>query len=190
MDSFNNYLKQFPKYTPKVFESVLPYLSIKNLSPGDHLLTQGDICRNVAFIEEGFMRLYYYSKDKEVTNCFCKENTMVTSYTSLITQQESNISIQAIEPSKLILLSNHSLQKLYDLDPFWQQLGRLATENEYITTECHHRFLSDLTATERYLQVLENDGELLQRVPLIYLATYLQITPETLSRIRKKISRT
>ena len=114
---------------------------------------------------------------------------MTCSYASLITQKESDIAIQAIEPSKLIVFTYHSLLKLYDQNSFWQQLGRLAAESEYITTSCHNRFLNDLTATERYQQLLEQDGDLLQRVPLNHLATYLQVAPETLSRIRKKLSR-
>ena len=190
MEAFNRFLKQFPHYTPKAFELVRPYLMIKNISAGDYFLQEGKVCRSIAFIEEGFMRLYYLHDGKEVTNCFCKENTITTSYSSLITQQLSDIAIQAIEPSRLIILSHDSLHKLYEQDLFWQQMGRLAAENEFITTECHNRFLRDLPATDRYIQILENENELLQRVPLNYLASYLQIAPETLSRIRKKISRT
>ena len=190
MEAFNNYIKQFPHYTPKVFEMVVPYLSTKSIKAGDYLLRNGKICRNIAFIEEGLLRLYYLNDGKEVTNCFCKEKSIITSYSSLITQSESEIAIQAIEDSKLILLPYDSLQKLYKKDLFWQQVGRLAAESEFITTECHNRFLRDLSATERYMQILEKEHELLQRLPLNYLATYLQIAPETLSRIRKKITRT
>lgn len=190
MEVFNKYLQQFPHYSSKVFESVLPYLTVRYLNIGDFFLQQGKICRNIAFVEEGLLRLYYLNDGKEVTNCFCKENTITTSYSSLITQKESDIAIQAIEASKLIVLSYEALQKLYEKDLFWQQVGRLAAENEFITTECHNRFLSDLSATDRYIQILENENELLQRVPLNHLATYLQIAPETLSRIRNKITRT
>lgn len=190
MEAFNDYLQQFPHYSPSVFTMAHSYLSEKTLEPGEFLLQQGNTCRHIAFIESGLLRLYYLNDGKEITNCFCRENTITTSYKSLITQAESDIAIQAIEQSKLIVLSYESLQKLYEEDLFWQQVGRLAAENEYITTECHHRFLRDLSATDRYLQVLEKNGDLLQRVPLNYLATYLQIAPETLSRIRKKIART
>ncbi len=100
------------------------------------------------------------------------------------------MSIQAIEDTKLIILSYDALQELFRKDLFWQQVGRLAAENEFIISESHNRFLKDLSATERYLQILNKDKELIQRVPLNYLASYLQIAPETLSRIRKKISRT
>ncbi len=190
MDAFNKYLQQFPHYTQSVYENAYPFLSEKIIEPGDFLLQQGKISKNIAFIEKGLLRQYYLNDGKEVTNCFCKQNTITTSYKSLITQQESDIAIQAVEESKLIILSYDSLQKLFNKDLFWQQVGRLAAENEFITSESHNRFLGDLSATDRYLHILKNDKELLQRVPLNHLATYLQIAPETLSRIRNKIIRT
>lgn len=190
MEAFSNYLKQFPLYTPKVFEDIRAHLYEKNIEEGGYFLWHGKICREIAFVEKGLLRLFYLNDGKEVTNCFCKENTITTSYSSLITQSESDTAIQAIEPSKLIVFSYDALQKLYGKNLFWQQLGRLAAESEFITTECHHRFLRDLSATERYKQILEEEHDLLQRVPLNYLATYLQVAPETLSRIRKKIART
>lgn len=190
MEAFNNYIKQFPHYTPNVFKTVLPFLTIKNIEAGDYLLRQGRVGKRIAFIEKGLMRMYYLNDGKEITSCFCKENTITCSYKSLITKTPSDMSIQAIEPCKLITFSYDSLQKLYDKDLFWQQVGRLAAENEFINMDCHSRFITDLSATERYLQILENEADLLQRVPLSYLASYLQIAPETLSRIRKKIGRT
>ncbi|MEQ8361056.1 MAG: Crp/Fnr family transcriptional regulator [Cytophagales bacterium] len=190
MDAFNKYLEQFPNYSPGAYESALPFLKVKTFKPGNFFLNQGKICKNIAFIEKGLLRQYYLQDGKEVTNCFCRENTLSTSYKSLITQEKSEIAIQAIEESKLIVLSYTSLQDLFNKDPFWQQVGRLAAENEYLTSESHNRFLSDLSATERYLHIMNNDKALLQRVPLNHLATYLQIAPETLSRIRNKITRT
>ena len=108
----------------------------------------------------------------------------------MITQQASDVAIQAIEDSTILTLSYDSLQLLYEKNLFWQQVGRLAGEAEYIHVDGHNRFLNDLSATERYQQVLEHQEDLLQRVPLTYLASYLQVAPETLSRIRKKMSRT
>ncbi len=190
LEKFNQYLQQFPHYTPSIFQDVQPYLFEKTLKTGEFLLQEGRTCRNIAFIEKGLIRLYYLNDGKETTLCFCKENNITTSYSSLITQQASETAIQAVEPTKLIMLSYHTLQKLYGQGLFWQQVGRLETEQEYIRVENHHRFLRNLSAKDRYLQVLENDPTLLQRVPLNYLATYLQMAPETLSRIRKKITRT
>lgn len=190
MEAFDKYLKQFPHYTPRVFEDIEPFLYVKNIDEGAYFLNHRKVCNEIGFVEKGLLRLYYLNDGKEITNCFCKENTITTSYSSLITQKESDIAIQAIEPSQLIVFSYNTLQKLYEKNLFWQQLGRLASESEFVTTECHNRFLRDLSATERYKQILEEDPELIQRVPLNYLATYLLITPETLSRVRRKISQT
>ncbi|MFK7969047.1 MAG: Crp/Fnr family transcriptional regulator [Bacteroidia bacterium] len=189
MESFNTYLQQFPHYTPQVFDAVRPYLSEKRFEAGEYFLQHGKVPREIAFIKKGLFRLFYLHEGKEVTNCFCKEHTVTGSYRSLITKSESDIAIQAIEPSELIILPYDALLKLYEQDLFWQQVGRLAAENEFVVTECHNRFLKDLSATERYMQILENEADLLQRVPLTYLSTYLQIAPETLSRIRNKISK-
>jgi len=190
MESFNKFISQFPNYRPTVFEDILPYLTMKEIKAGEYFLREGKICRQIAFVEEGLFRLFYLNNGKEITECFCKEHSLVTSYTSLISASESEFAIQAIEDSKLIVLPYESLQKLYVKDLFWQQLGRIAGENEYIISECHNRFIRDLSATDRYLQILENENDLIQRVPLNYLATYIQVAPETLSRIRKKIGRT
>lgn len=190
MEAFKNYIQQFPHYKPKLFENILPFLSIKKIEAGEYFLRQGKTCRNIAFIEKGLMRIYYLNDGKEITTCFCKENTLTCSYKSLITKTPSDMSIQAIEPTEVIVFSYEALQKLYEKELFWQQVGRIAAENEFINTECHNRFISDLSATERYKDILENDSSLLQRIPLSYLASYLQVAPETLSRIRKRIIRT
>ena len=123
MEAFNKYLKQFPHYTPGVYENALPFLSEKIIKPNEFLLHQGKVSRSIAFIEKGLLRLFYLNDGKEITNCFCKENSITTSYKSLITQQESEMSIQAVEESKLIMLSYDSLQHLFKKDLFWQQVA-------------------------------------------------------------------
>ncbi len=190
MEALNKHLQSFPHFSDHLFEQLEPYLSEKHLEEGEYFLREGKVCKQIAFIEKGIVRLFYLNDGKETTKCFCKENTFTCSFQSLITQSKSDIAIQAIEPCKMIVLSYDSLQKLYEKDLFWQQVGRLVAETEYMISDNHQRFLRDLTATDRYLQILEKDEEMLQRVPLNHLATYLQITPETLSRIRKKITRT
>jgi len=190
MKAFNNYLKQFPHYTPNVFGMAVPYLKTKTIDAGEFFLDHGSVCKSVGFIEEGLLRQYYLNDGTEVTSCFCKANSITTSYRSFITGQGSELAIQAVVPTKLTVLSYDNLQILYKKDSFWQQVGRLSAEHEFLSTEYHNRFLQDLTATERYLQIVENEPELLQQVPLNQLASYLQITPETLSRIRKNIFQT
>ena len=188
MQNFKKYLQAFPHFTLSAWESALPFLKTINLLKGDFLLKEGKICRQVGFIEKGLFRTFYLRDGEEITTCFCKENTITCSYKSLITQSPSELSIQAIEDCELIAFQYEDLEKLYMKDLFWQQVGRLAAENEFMIMEHYTRFINDLPAQDRYQQILKNDPSLLNRVPLVYLASYLQIKPETLSRIRKKLA--
>jgi len=190
MEAFYTYLSQFPGFTDHIYELVKPHLSVQNLKNGEYLLKEGKVCKSIVFIEKGLFRQYYLNDGKEITHCFCKENSISCAYKSFITKQKSSISIQAIEPSRVLKISNESIQKLYKFDPFFQQLGRMASEAEYVIAENHKRFINDLSATQRYLHVLKTDKILVQRVQLNYLATYLQVSPETLSRIRNKTAKT
>lgn len=189
MESFNTYLKKFPQYTPQVFEEILPFLSIKELKEGEHFIKEGKVCREIAFIEKGLLRHYYLHNGKEFSDCFCKEHSLSASYRSLITQTPTDFAVQAIEDSRLIILSYDVLKGFYEKSLFWQEVGRMVSEQEYLLTESHQRMLRNMSATERYLYILEKEPDLLQRVPLGHLASYLQIVPETLSRIRNKIAR-
>ncbi|MEM6800149.1 MAG: Crp/Fnr family transcriptional regulator, partial [Bacteroidota bacterium] len=156
----------------------------------EYFLREGKVCREIAFIEKGLLRHYYLFEGREYNDCFCKENSLSTSYRSLITQAPTDFAVQALENTRLIILSYDSLQKLYEKHLFWQEVGRMVSEQEYLITEAYQRMLRNMSATDRYLHILKQEPELLQRVPLSHLASYLQIVPETLSRIRNKIART
>lgn len=189
MEAFKNYIKQFPNYSPRTFEEIRPFLEVKEVNRGGYLLKIGKVCKDILFVEKGLFRVYYLDNGKEITRCFCKENSIVTSYFSLIHLEASEYAIQAVENSRVIRLPYRTLQDFYIKDLFWQQVGRITLEKEYLFTECQHRSQSVLSATDRYLQFMEKESALLQRIPLSYLASYLQIAPETLSRIRSKVAR-
>ena len=188
MEQFKQLIMQFPHYSEDAYIIAAPYFKVQKLKKGEYFLEEGKVSKKIAFIVSGLFRTYYLKDGMEITTCFCKENSFTTSYKSLITKQPSDLSIQAIEDTELLVIQFDDLQKLYEKHLFWQQVGRLVAEKEFITIECYTRFLNDKTAKQRYLQVLENENDIIQRVPLIYLASYLQVAPETLSRIRKDIS--
>ncbi len=190
MDAFKNFLKQFPHFTSERFEELAPHLSIIHLKENDYLLKEGQICKQLAFIEQGMVRIYYLHDGKEITKCFCRENNITCSYSSLITQSPSESAIHAVEETKLITLPYSSLQELYQKNIFWQQMGRIAGEREFIIEETHNQSMRNLTAVDRYKHILKHESDLLQRAPLNHIASYIQVTPETLSRIRNKIMRT
>lgn len=188
MYSLKKYLQQFPHFTEEAYQIALPYLKEHRLAKGTFFLEEGKICRKIAFIQKGLLRTFYLRDGVEITTCFCKENTITCSYKSLITQQASDLSIQAIEDCSLMVFNYEDLNALYDQHPFWQLVGRMAAENEFLIMSDYTRFINDLPAQDRYQRILKTYPTLLNRVPLVYLASYLQIKPETLSRIRKRLA--
>ena len=84
MEAFYTYLSQFPGFSDTIFELVKPYLKPQTLKPREYLLREGKVYKSIVFIEAGLFRQYYLNDGKEVTNCFCRENTISCSYKSLI----------------------------------------------------------------------------------------------------------
>jgi CRP-like cAMP-binding protein len=156
------------------------------LQKGELLTTEGKICNHVYFLEQGCARGFYTLDGKEITYWFALDNTFVTSLYSFTTRKPGAENIQLLEDSVLWAVTHTDLQKLYDTYPDIERLGRVIYERYYVMLE--ERFLSIhfKEARERYDILLKNNPKILQRVPLGYIASYLGITQETLSRIRSK----
>ena len=156
------------------------------LSKGSCLITEGKICHHVYFLEQGCLRGFFNLDGKEITYWFAFENNFVTSFFSFITRKPCVENIQAIEDCTLWAISYENLQQLYDLHPDIERLGRIMNERYYVMLE--ERFVGNhfKEARERYENLLDHSPHIVLRVPLGYIASYLGITQETLSRIRSK----
>lgn len=157
------------------------------LSKNEFLVKEGKICRHLYFMEAGALRGFYNLEGKEITYWFAFEGDFVTSFHSFITQQLAIENIQLLEGSILWSISREKLDRLMDQYHEIERIVRIAYENYYLRLE--ERFVNSQfkTAAERYEQVLQNNSRLMERVPLGYLASYLGISQETLSRIRGRI---
>jgi hypothetical protein len=87
MKAFENYLKQFPDYQNGILETLQPHLTSKDLKEGAYFVHYGSVCRHIAFVEQGLLRVFYFSNGREITNCFCREGAITTSYSSFSTQK-------------------------------------------------------------------------------------------------------
>lgn len=150
------------------------------------LLREGSLCNKMYFLAAGLVRGFYYKEGKELTSWFAAENDIITSMSAFIKQETSKENIEALEDSTLYYLSYCQLQKTYEKYPELNRLGRLLTERYYIELEEHTLSLQFRSATERYQDFVLSKSNLLQRVPLKYIASYLGISQETLSRVRTK----
>lgn len=189
MDQFKQFLDTITPISQKDFEESLPYFYEMNLKKGELFVKQNKVCKHIAFIVKGTLRTYYLNeKAEETTSCFCTENNLTTSYKSFILQKPSNLVLQAIEDTQLLVINYENIQKLYTKSAAWQTIGRAVAEKEYIVMEQYASILNNETAKEKYLRLLNEQPAVLQKAKIEDIASYLGVTRRTLSRIRKEIS--
>ncbi len=159
-----------------------------DLEKNDFLLKAGDVCKGIYFISSGSFRTYYLKNGKEINTAFGFENEFVQELESLTTGTPSSKFIQSMEPAKVIFMDKLKLTELYSDFPSFQNLGRKILEQIAITEQKYSSLFTIYSPEERYLYILHNHPELIRRVPLKHLASYLGVARETLSRIRKRVS--
>ncbi|MGH1365375.1 MAG: Crp/Fnr family transcriptional regulator [Calditrichia bacterium] len=148
----------------------------------------GDIANTVGFVAEGAFRNYVVKDGVEIVRYFIFENDFVSEYKSFLTKQPSQEYMQVIEDAKLLTFTDKDLQALYDAYPIWERYGRLISEGLFVLLSQRINNLLLESPEERYLSLLRETPEVFQRVPQYMIASFLGMTPETLSRIRRRIT--
>ena len=154
----------------------------------EHWLKEGEVCRQLAFVEKGLFRFYMNEEGDEITHYFAKEGDFVCNYESLLKGSASRKNIIAMEDSLLWVVSKPNLEAFYNRVEHGQKFGRLVVEAELLETI--NRFLQHYTHTpeQRYQDFMDLYGDLQQRIPQYYIASYVGIQPQSLSRIRKRLA--
>ena len=164
-----------------LLESIL--LPIK-FAKNDMILREGETCTNIYWVVKGLVRQYYYKNGKELTEYMATENNIVMCIESLFREQPSQLQIKALEPSILIALPKADLEALAMKSVNIQILYRKILEESLIVSQHRADMLRFESAQDRYQKLVKNQPQLVLRAPLVYIASYLQMTPETLSRVR------
>jgi CRP/FNR family transcriptional regulator, anaerobic regulatory protein len=150
------------------------------------LLKEGNINRHIYFICKGLLRCYYLQGDREVCSRFLLEGDIAVSTSSFFMQQESDEYIQTLEPSEVLYICYDDVQYMYRNFPEFNTISRLLTAKSYLRNEQRLRLITTKEAALRYRDMVRLYPNLVQRVPGKFLAGYLGITKETLSRIRRQ----
>lgn len=154
---------------------------------GYHILEEGKIEPNVFFMEKGIARAYVSLDGKVETFWIGEEGVTIVSLKSYVNNRPGYETVELMEDSVLYMLKRNDLYELFENDIHITNWGRKFAEFQFLYTEERLIFMLSTTASERYLSLLKDTPDLLQRVPLECLASYLGITPVSLSRIRAKI---
>lgn len=167
-----------------ILESVLvPMKFAKN----EVILGEGDTCKHIYWIVKGLARQYYFKNGKEVTEYMATENTIMMSIESLFKEKSSTQVIQAVEPTLIYALPKKELEAVAMRSVNIQILYRKILEESLIISQQRADMLRFESASDRYQKLVKNAPQLVLRAPLVYVASYLQMTPETLSRVRTAV---
>jgi CRP-like cAMP-binding protein len=184
-----NYLESFNILSNENIELFESILIQKRLKKDEFFIKEGKTCKEVAFVVSGLFRSFYYSSsEEEVTYCFTFSNSFVSAYSSFLSQIKTVENIQALTDIELLTISRDDILKLEKSSTNWLKFFKFIAEQEYIKMEKRIFILQKESAEKRYQDLITNQPEYLQLIPLNYLSSYLGITQRHLSRIRKSIS--
>jgi CRP-like cAMP-binding protein len=167
----------------QVFEKA----TFKEYNKGDLIISEGKVENYLYFVVEGMARTFFYKEEKETSLDFFFAGGFFSSYESFLERKPSRLNIEALTPLITMRMNYNALQELYVKNPKLQQIGRIITEELFRRLSERVQDLLSLSASERYQKLLEAQPEYVQHIPLKYLASYLNVTPESLSRIRKGV---
>ena len=184
---FRQNIQRFVSFSDEDWNLIVPHLTEKELKKNQLFAQEGKRATDIAFVLEGNLRQFYSKDGEEKTTYFYFENHLMSSYMSCITGQPSQLSIEALTASRLLVFTYPVLQSLYTQSQPWEKFGRLIAEYIAIGLEERMVGLLMLSPEERYNQLLQsNKQKILERIPQHYIANYLGITPVSLSRIRNR----
>lgn len=166
-------------------ESLFLNLPIVKVKKKQHLLEEGEICKNLYFIVDGCFHIYIVNdKGKEQTLQFGIENWWITDYMSFENQKPSSFFIQAIENAEVIVIDKNKLEELFSSIPKLERYFRIVLQRSFAASQMRIKYLFTMSAEQRYNHFNSNFPEFIQRVPQYMLASYLDFSPEFLSKIR------
>jgi len=187
--SMISFLEKAGKISPEIQASIACEFAALNLGKNEFYLREGEVCKHLGFVSTGLL-MYYKMDDHgtEIVTDFAQENSWVSHYQSFINREPSAIFIKALEPCTVYTISLDKLSALYTTIPGFEQFARQIIEATFMEMINRQLAFQSLNAEGRYAKFIDLYPDLLQRVPQYYIASFLNIAPPSLSRIRKNWS--
>jgi len=176
-----------PKLDEATWQSFIALQQVKQYHKGDIISEEGKVNSIVSFIEEGAVLVYNHLDNKRCIYNFFFEHEYTGDYESFLTRKPALYGLEAAEDCILLQMHYNGLQKMYENHPVFERVGRLVAENQFLRLTTRNASLLAESPEIRYKKLLEAKPQVAQRIPQYHIASYLGITPEALSRIRKRI---
>lgn len=176
-------------FSPKDFENIQGFFKPLEIPKGDFFLKQYQYAKQMGFVETGILREFLDTNGKEITKWFSTSGYFAVDLSSFLYNQKSKVSYQAITDTKLLTISKEDYDKIGEKVPKWHTLEKMFLAKCFSVLEDRVVAHLSMNAEERYQQLFDFQPLLFNQVPLHYLASMLGMSPETLSRVRKKLSK-
>jgi CRP-like cAMP-binding protein len=180
------FISRFVTLSDAELEEIAGKFKSKVVKKNSYVLKEGDTCRDFVFVQKGCLRLYYVKDDIEVSVWFAFQHSSAIEIYSFISENPSDYFLQAIEDSEVLYIPKTELKKLYQYQPKMQEMMRNFWEAVLLDVIGRFTALQKDSAEKRYLDLL-NTTNYLETIPQKYLASFIGVTPTSLSRIRKNI---
>lgn len=190
MNTINNYLSETLEVPREAVSTCSTHYISKMVKKGDFLLREGEVCNGTYFVNKGLLRMYSIDKNgKEHVIQFAPERWLISDRSSQFFGDKSIYFIDAVEDSDLVVLKNEFFKSLHELFPNTVETNDMLLHKHIRSLQKRINSLLSDTAEERYLSFIKMYPDLMLRVPQWMVASYLGITPESLSRVRKELAR-
>jgi len=186
MQTFKKYIQKYTFLKKEEWQEIEKSLERKTIPKKTILLEEGKVCKDLYFLENGLLRFFIWRDGEAISKFFTIAPYCFTSQRSFTSQKPTKENIEALEDSVIWQMKREDAYELFKFES-WSNFIRELTQEVQYNTEVILEEIQNQTAEERYSKMLEEKSILLERVPLKYLASYLGIAPQSLSRIRKKI---
>lgn len=181
-----NSFKKYNMSEEEQMQTMMSYVPM-SVKANDFFLKEGQICQHIGFVTKGLLRSFFYDDyANEITTEFYPEGTLIISFESFNNQVPSDENIKAIEDSELMVINFERQKELYEIAPVWNQICKDLADQKGTSTNKRTRDFQTLSAKQRYEKFYCENKDLMQRVTLGHIASYIGVDIATLSRIRKK----
>jgi CRP-like cAMP-binding protein len=189
LQQIKEYLDQIATISDADWEFFTSKLQRRMIPKKNVFLKINDTENYISFIESGVVRLYMPKEnpDKEITFGFSFENQFISAYDSFLTRKPSAYQLQTLTETRLLSITYDDLQDVYKTTQIGNLIGRLTAERLFLLKSKREQNLLNLSAEERYVRLFKERPELLKVIPLKYISSYIGVTAQALSRIRKRI---
>ncbi|WP_317131513.1 Crp/Fnr family transcriptional regulator [Pedobacter aquae] len=190
LDNFKNYIQKHSDITDEQFLEISHYLKSKSIKKGDFVLRQGEICSSSFFVSKGLLRSYTIDEQgKEHIIQFAPEDWMIVDRSSFFFNEPSELFIDAVEDTELVMLNEDFITLASNISTVYRAFNHKALHSHIRHLQKRVNLLLGATAEQRYLDFIKLYPELTLRLPQWMIASYLGLTPESLSRVRKELAR-